>query len=352
MMHAMQIVEFGKPLKLNTYDTPVPQGAEVLVRIGSSGVCHSDLHIWEGFFDLGMGKRLEVISRGMKLPHTLGHEIAGEVTAVGPDAKGTRVGQRAIVYPWIGCGTCAACKAGDELLCPQPRQLGTRRDGGYADYVIVPDAKYLVDYGNVPQELACTYACSGITAYSAIKKAMVTRGGLKRLLLIGAGGVGLAGVAVARAVTDAEIVVADIDDAKLKAALETGAHRTINPRSADAVRQLVESTGGGVDAAIDFVGAPTSFQYGVDTLRRGGSMTVVGLFGGDTPLSLAGLPLRMLTVQGSYVGSLDDLKELMTLVREGKVKPLPYSTRPLAQASEVLDELKAGKVTGRVILKP
>ncbi len=349
-MRAMQIVEFGKPLKLNTYETPRPQGGEVLVRIGSSGVCHSDLHIWEGFFDLGMGKKLEVITRGMKLPHTLGHEIAGEVVAVGPDVKGVRIGQRAVVYPWIGCGQCAVCQAGDEVLCPTPRQLGTRKDGGYADHVMVPDAKYLVDYGNVPEELACTYACSGITAYAAIKKAMAVRGGLKKLLLIGAGGVGLAGVAIAKAVTGAEVIVADIDDGKLKAARETGADRTINSRLPGAVKELVDA--GGVDAAIDFVGAPSSVQFAIDALRRGGSLTIVGLFGGDTPLSLAGMPLRALTIQGSYVGSLEDLRELMALVREGKVPPLPFSTRPLEGAYDALEELKAGKVVGRVILKP
>ncbi len=349
-MRAMQIVEFGKPLKLNTYDNPKPQGSEVLVRIGSSGVCHSDLHIWEGFFDLGMGKKLEVITRGMKLPHTLGHEIAGEVAAVGPDAKDVRVGQRFVVYPWIGCGNCQACTSGDELLCIQPRQLGTRRDGGYADHVMVPHPKYLVDYGNVPQELACTYACSGITAYSAIKKAQATRGGLKKLLLIGAGGVGLAGVAVAKAMCNAEIIVADIDDTKLKAAKETGADRVVNPKTPETVAKLVAE--GGVDAAIDFVGAPSSLQFAVDSVRRGGSVTVVGLFGGDTPLSIAGLPLRMLTLQGSYVGSLEDLRELMALVREGRVPPLPFSTRPLEGAYDALEELKAGKVVGRVILKP
>lgn len=350
-MRAMQIVEFGKPLQLNTYDDPVPQGSEVLVRIGASGVCHSDLHIWEGFFDLGGGKRLEVISRGMKLPHTLGHEIAGEVIAAGPQAEGVRPGQRFVVYPWIGCGTCAACQADDELLCAMPRQLGTRRDGGYADRVIVPHPRYLVDYGNVPQELACTYACSGITAYSAIKKAQQVKN-LRRLLLVGAGGVGLAGVAVARAIFDGEIVVADIDEKKLEAARTTGADRTIDAKAPGAAQSLIEMTGGGADAAIDFVGAPSSFQFAVDSLRRGGSLTVVGLFGGDAPLSIAGLPLRMLTIQGSYVGTLEDLRELMALVRSGKVKPLPYSTRPLEAATAVLEELKAGKVLGRVILTP
>ena len=204
------------------------QGGEVLVKILSAGVCHSDLHLWEGFFDLGMGQKLDISTRGMKLPFTLGHEIAGEVAAVGPDVKDVRVGQRFVVFPWIGCGTCAFCKDGDELLCPTPRTLGTRRDGGYADHVIVPHPRYLVDHGNTPIDLACTYACSGLTAYSAIRRAQKIKN-MKKLLIVGAGGVGLAGLEVARAIHDGEIWVADIDETKLKIAREHGAHRTFNP---------------------------------------------------------------------------------------------------------------------------
>src|SRR6185436_13646502 len=116
-MRAMQIVDYGKPLKLNSYADPKPQGEEVIVRIQSSGVCHSDLHIWEGYFDLGGGKKLEMAARGLKLPHTLGHEIAGEVAAIGPNVKRAKVGQRYVVFPWIGCGTCSFCQADEELLC-------------------------------------------------------------------------------------------------------------------------------------------------------------------------------------------------------------------------------------------
>jgi D-arabinose 1-dehydrogenase-like Zn-dependent alcohol dehydrogenase len=348
-MRAMQIVEFAKPLKLNSYDTPSPQGSEVLVKIVSSGVCHSDLHIWEGFFDLGMGQRLDVSKRGMSLPFTLGHEIAGEVAAIGPDVTDVRIGQRFVVFPWIGCGTCAACKDGDELLCPTPRTLGTRRNGGYADHVIVPHPRYLVDHGNTPIDLACTYACSGLTAYSAIRRAQKIKN-MKKLLIIGAGGVGLAGLEVARAVHDGEIWVADIDDAKLKIAQEHGAHQTFNPTNSEIAAKIVAD--GGADAAIDFVGAPTSYKFAFQTVRRGGKVVMVGLFGGDSPLSLASMPMRMLTIEGSYVGNLDELHELMALVRNGKVQPIPYSTRPLEAANDVLDELKAGKVVGRVVLRP
>ncbi len=348
-MRAMQIVEFAKPLKLNNYATPAPKGSEVLIKILSAGVCHSDLHLWEGFFDLGMGQKLDVSTRGMKLPFTLGHEIAGEVAAIGPDVKDVRVGQRFVVFPWIGCRTCAFCNDGEELLCPTPRTLGTRRDGGYADHVIVPHPRYLVDHGNTPIDLACTYACSGLTAYSAIRRTQKIKN-MKKLLIIGAGGVGLAGLEVARAIHDGEIWVADIDDAKLKIAREHGAHRTFNPKDPETAAKIAAD--GGADSAIDFVGAPASYKFAFQTVRRGGKLVMVGLFGGDSPLSLASMPMRMLTIEGSYVGNLEELHELMALVRNGKVQPMPYSTRPLEAANDVLEELKAGKIVGRVVLRP
>lgn len=348
-MRAMQIVEFAKPLKLNNYATPAPKGSEVLIKILSAGVCHSDLHLWEGFFDLGMGQKLDVSTRGMKLPFTLGHEIAGEVAAIGSGVKDVRVGQRFVVFPWIGCGTCAFCNDGEELLCPTPRTLGTRRDGGYADHVIVPHPRYLVDHGNTPIDLACTYACSGLTAYSAIRRTQKIKN-MKKLLIIGAGGVGLAGLEVARAIHDGEIWVADIDDAKLKIAREHGAHRTFNPKDPEIAAKITGD--GGADSAIDFVGAPASYKFAFQTVRRGGKVVMVGLFGGDSPLSLASMPMRMLTIEGSYVGNLEELHELMALVRSGKVQPMPYSTRPLEAANDVLEELKAGKIVGRVVLRP
>jgi D-arabinose 1-dehydrogenase-like Zn-dependent alcohol dehydrogenase len=348
-MRAMQIVEFAKPLKLNNYATPTPKGSEVLIKILSAGVCHSDLHLWEGFFDLGMGQRLDVSTRGMKLPFTLGHEIAGEVAAIGPEVNDVRVGQRFVVFPWIGCGTCAFCNDGEELLCPTPRTLGTRRDGGYADHVIVPHPRYLVDHGNTPIDLACTYACSGLTAYSAIRRTQKTKN-MRKLLIIGAGGVGLAGLEVARAIHDGEIWVADIDEAKLEIARQHGADRTFNPKDPEITGKIAAD--GGADAAIDFVGAPASYKFAFQTVRRGGKVVMVGLFGGDSPLSLASMPMRMLTIEGSYVGNLEELHELMALVRNGKVQPMPYSTRPLEAANDVLEELKAGKIVGRVVLRP
>ncbi len=134
-MRSFQVCVCGQPLQLNTQPTPKPTGSEVLLKVLAAGVCHSDLHLSDGYFDLGGGKRLSVVDRGMKLPVTLGHENVGEVVAVGPWAKGVKVGDRRLVDPWMGCGECGVCKRGDEQLCTKPRSLGVFQPGGYSDYL-------------------------------------------------------------------------------------------------------------------------------------------------------------------------------------------------------------------------
>ncbi|MFO1350662.1 MAG: alcohol dehydrogenase catalytic domain-containing protein [Gammaproteobacteria bacterium] len=205
-MYSQQIVAWGQPLEGRIIPTPLPQGTEVLVRVSACGICHSDLHIWEGGFNLGGGKMIRMAERNVKLPLTLGHEIVGSVAALGPDAKGVEIGAQRVVFPWIGCGTCEVCQRGEELLCNNPRTPGTRRDGGYSDHVIVPHPRYLIDYTGVPAELACTYACSGITAYSALKKAVAVVGVNDHLLIIGTGGVGLAGVHLASSMIKGKVI--------------------------------------------------------------------------------------------------------------------------------------------------
>jgi len=350
-MRAMQIVEFGKPLELREYETPQPTGKEVLVRVTACGVCHSDLHLWSGEFDLGGGEVMRLADRGMKLPFTMGHEPLGTVEQLGPDADGVAVGESYIVYPWIGCGECAVCERGDELLCLAPQVIGTRVDGGYADYVIVPDAKYLIDYSGVPQDLACTYACSGLTAYSALRKV----GELTEddyVMTIGAGGVGLSAVHFADAVTPAKILTADIDGTKRASARQVGAFDTIDNSEPDAVQKVLELTGGGAAATIDFVGRPETSRFGVDCLRKGGRQIQVGLYGEKAGIPLPFFPLKMLSMIGSYVGSLEEMHELMALVKAGKVPPIPVEARPLEAVNSALDDLTAGDVLGRVVVKP
>ncbi|MDP6709522.1 MAG: alcohol dehydrogenase, partial [Alphaproteobacteria bacterium] len=336
-MRAMQIIEWGKPLELREYPTPEPQGKEVLVRVTACGVCHSDLHIWSGHFDLGGGERLDIEARGVTPPFTMGHEPLGTVEALGPEAEGVAVGESYIVYPWIGCGACEHCQDADtELLCATPRVIGTRVDGGYADYVIVPDAKYLVDYTGVSQDLACTYACSGLTAYSALRKI----GELTAddyLVTIGAGGVGLSAVHFASAVTPAKVITADVDGTKRAAARQVGAHDTIDNAEAGAVEKALEMTGGGAAATIDFVGRPETSRFGVDILRKGGRQVQVGLYGEKATVPLPFFPLKMISMIGSYVGSLNEMHELMALVKAGRVPPIPVEARPLEAVNSALD---------------
>ena len=132
-MISYDVAQFGAPLRRFERPTPRPQGTEVLVRTLAAGVCHSDLHLWEGGYDLGSAGRLSVADRGVSLPLTMGHEIAGEVGALGPAAAGVTVGGKYLVFPWIGCGECAVCRSGDEQLCLKPRFLGIYRSGGYGD---------------------------------------------------------------------------------------------------------------------------------------------------------------------------------------------------------------------------
>jgi len=313
-------------------------------------VCHSDVHLHDGYFDLGGGNRLDM-ARSVQPPRTLGHEIAGTVVAAGPEAQGVQPGQRFVAFPWIGCGTCALCSAGKEHLCPAGRNLGVGRDGGFATHVLVPHPRYLVDFAPLAEEQACTYACSGLTAYSALKKIEPLRAG-DPLLVIGAGGVGLSGVRLARHLFDTAPIVAEVDHAKWDLAREAGAAEVIDPNADGALRALLKATGGGVAAALDFVGAGPSFAFGLGALRKEGRLVSVGLLGGSTAIVPAMLALKAVSVVGSYVGSLQELQELMAIARRGVLPELPVTPRPLADANATLDELRAGQVRGRNVLRP
>lgn len=333
----------GAPLVEVESDTPVPSGTEVLVKTLACGVCHSDIHLHDGGFELGGGKRLEVGREG----HVLGHEIYGEVVAVGPDAEGVKVGDRRVVYPWIGCGECAVCQRGDEQLCTPGRALGIIVNGGFASHVMIPHAKYLFDKGDVADSLAATYACSGLTAYGAIKKLGELAEG-DEVVIIGAGGVGMMAIQIAKALGMDPIVV-DIDPAKLEAAQQLGVSQTYDSSQMDTAKAIRKATGGAY-AALDFVGAEASVNYGLTTLRKGGMLVVVGLYGGALTMPIPFLPMNARIIQGSYVGSPEDMAALMAMVREGKIAPIEIHERPLAEASDALADLKAGKVKGRQVL--
>ncbi len=350
-MRSQVIVEFGTPLKSVEAETPVPQGSEVLLKIGNCGVCHSDVHIQDGYFDLGGGNKLALAN--IKLPHTMGHEIEGEVVALGPDAKGVKIGERRAAFPWIGCGECPACLRGEENYCARSRSLGCSPGvpGGFASHVLVPHAKYLIDYGKTPPALAATYMCSGLTAFSAMKK-VGKLGPADEIVVLGCGGVGMMGVQFAKALYGKGPLAADIDEGRLAAAKKAGAKAAHNTKDSGAVKQLVADTKGGAYAVVDFVGSEASFAFGNAVVRRGGKIIIVGLFGGAMGMPLPMFPMRALTIQGSFVGSLEETNEMMSLVRAGKVDPIPVQTRGLDEATKTLDDLRQGKITGRVVLTP
>jgi alcohol dehydrogenase, propanol-preferring len=351
-MRSYDVIDFGAPLEARERPTPKPAGSEVLLRMLAAGVCHSDLHIWEGWYDLGGGKRLTVKDRGMVPPLTMGHEIVGEVVAFGPEATGVKVGDRRLAHPWIGCGSCAVCRRGEEQLCAAPRFLGVHKPGGYADHVMVPHPRYLLDLGRLTPAQAAPYACSGITAFGALKRVGEAIFREQPIMVIGAGGLGLMCLSLLKAMGGRGAIVADIDAKKREAAMSAGALAAIDAAAPDAVKQAQAAAKEGIGAAIDFVGAQATAKLGIDAIARGGKYVIVGLFGGDITLSLPLLPMRAITVQGSYVGSLAEMKELLALVATGKVPPVPISERRLEDAYRVLEDLKAGRIVGRAVLKP
>ena len=339
-MHRQSLIEYAAPLQATEAPTPTPQGTEVLLRVTHCGVCHSDLHLQDGYFDLGGGQKLDV--RGSRqLPFTFGHEIAGTVEAAGPDAQGVDKNKRYAAFPWIGCGKCGLCARGDEHICNAPRALGITVDGGYATHVLVPHPRYLIDADGVAPEFAGALMCSGLTGYSAIKKAMpYLRVG--PLMIVGLGGVGMMGLQFARAMTDKPIFVADIDASKREAALKLGAAEAFDPAEPGARKAIAKASGGGVGAAVDFAGSDKSLAFAHAPVAKGGAAIVVGLFGGSFSLPVPMFPLRALTIMGSYVGSM----------AEAKVAQIPMEKRPLDQTNRSLDELRAGKVVGRIVVTP
>jgi D-arabinose 1-dehydrogenase-like Zn-dependent alcohol dehydrogenase len=351
-MRSFQVCQCGAPLQMNEAEAPTPTGTQVLLKMLAAGVCHSDLHIWDGYYEIGGGKKLMLADRGIKLPLTMGHENVGEVVAVGPDAKGVKVGDVRLVNPWMGCGTCKVCLRGDENLCLKSQNVGVFSQGGYATHMLVPSHRHLFDIGNLTPEQAAPLACSGVTAFSALKKIDPATLREEAVVIIGAGGVGLMGVTLAKKMGAQKVVIVDIDAGKREAGLKAGATAAVDGGAADAVAQIQAACGGGAWSVIDFVGSSQTVALAVASIIKGGSVIVVGLFGGDVTVPTPYLPMRAMTLRGSYVGSQSDIAELLDLVKRTGMPPVPIKTRRLEEVNATLNDLRAGKIVGRVVLTP
>jgi alcohol dehydrogenase, propanol-preferring len=351
-MKAARIVKLNEPLQVQELQTPTPKGTQILVKVQSVGVCHSDVHVWEGYYEGIGGQPLKTTDRGVKYPVTPGHEIAGIVEGLGEQVEGFSKNERVLIYPWIGEGLCPACRIGEENLCDKPRSLGIYTDGGYAQYVLVPSYKYLVKIGNdMDTDTSAPLACAGLTSYGAVKNANLKPD--DNVVIVGTGGLGLMAIQLAKAITGAKIIAMDIDDQKLDVAKKNGADITINSKKEDPVKAIMELTDKlGADAVIDFVNASKTVETDMQFLRRRARLVLVGLFGGELKLSLVMMPTRAYRLIGSYTGTLSDLIELVSLAERGVIKPVVSNRFTLDQATEALTMLNKGKIIGRGVINP
>ena len=331
-------------------DDPIPSGTEVIVKTTHCGLCHSDLHLWEGEYNLGGGKTMNILDRGVSFPRAPSHEIVGTVVALGPDATGVAVGDTRIVYPWIGCGTCDRCVAGEENMCATMKPIGVITHGGMAEKVVVPHPRYLVDPGTIEPGLAATYACSGITVNGAIRKLEIVNPETP-VVLIGAGGLGLTAVAMLRAKDHHSVIVVDVNASKRQSALDAGASAFVDGRTDDLSAALRQAAGGPVQYAIDFVNNDNTARAVFNSLGKGGRMVLVGVAGGELTLSLASMIFVPRAIMGTAMGSIQDLKDVVELANTGKLKPTPTERMPIDQVNNAFDKLARGEATGRIILE-
>ena len=350
-MKSYQVIESGEPIKEVELDIPKPEGNQVLVKTIACGVCHTDIHIHDGFFDVGNGQKM---ASRLKQPLTMGHEIFGEVVDIGEGVKDVEIGKKFVVYPWIGCGECDSCIENNEHECGPftAQNLGVSVDGGYGEFVLVKDSKYLFDAGDTPDELAGSYACRGLTAYSALKKAN-PKPNDKKLVIISAGGLGLLAVKIAQAAFNVKPIVVDIDDAKLAIAKAAGASEVINSMHEGAKERIMELTGGGATAVIDYVGAEASVKFGYDLFgfNKNGLYVLVGMLGGKFEVQLPLMTFSSRTLKGAYLGSIQEMAELMELVKAGKIEIDVEEVRHISRVNDNIADSKTGRIKELVCLE-
>jgi propanol-preferring alcohol dehydrogenase len=330
---------------------PAPEGSSVLLRVLRAGVCHTDTHLREGGYDLGSKGMMNMKDRGIEYPMVLGHEIVGIVEQVGEAVDTVRPGDVRLIYPWIGCGECRQCRSGHDNSCATGGNLGVARHGGYAEYVLVPDAKYLVDIDGLDPSWAATLACSGLTAHSAVDRILPLEPD-EPVVVFGAGGLGLTAIAILRARGHRAICAVDRADQNLSLARDMGASATVLSGSDTTARDVRRAVGGPAGAVIDFVNNGATATLAFEVLAKAGIMVQVGLFGGEFTVPTALLALRMIRVEGSFVGTLDQLRDLVRIAQTGQIPTIPIAERALsaAEVTRALDELTAGGVAGRIVL--
>ena len=336
-MKAAIVHAFGKPLAIDDVPVPTPGPGEVLVKVMASGVCHTDLHAAEGDWPVKP-----------RLPFIPGHEAVGIVAALGAGVRGLKEGDP-VGVPWLhdACGCCEHCTTGWETLCEDQHNTGYSCDGGYAEYVIA-DAAYVGRLPENPDFVAMApILCAGVTTYKGLKETEARPG--EWVAISGIGGLGHVAVQYAKAM-GLHVAALDVDESKLALASRLGADLTVNCSEEGAIEQLVKQTGGMHGVLVTAVSTP-AFGQALEIVRRRGTVALVGLPPGDFPMPIFPVVLKRITVRGSIVGTRQDLAESIAFAVEGKVKA-NVSVEPLEQVNDVLARLDAGKVEGRVVLRP
>ncbi|MFI5057303.1 MAG: alcohol dehydrogenase catalytic domain-containing protein [Candidatus Acidiferrales bacterium] len=338
-MKAAVLHEFKKPLVIEEVTRPAPGPGEVLIEVEACGVCHSDLHVADGDW-----KQLAGI---VKKPLILGHEIVGRVVEKGATVHDLQLGDR-VGVPWLHwtCGVCEFCRGGNENLCIKQAITGVTVDGGYAEFAKAPASHAMKIPSNLPPKEVAPLFCAGVTVFRALKHAKILAG--QRLAVFGVGGLGHLAIQIGCGL-GAEVAAIDISDEKLAQAELLGASHTLNAASSDVAKELRGK--GGVHVAIVTSAAKTAYAMAFYSLRPTGTLLVVGLPAEDIcfpPIMMAAGEVR---IQATAVGTRDDLREVLAMAAAGKVR-CQVTSRPLAQANEVLEDLRHGRIAGRVVLTP
>jgi propanol-preferring alcohol dehydrogenase len=336
-MKAAVLREIGKPITMEEIEIPTPKAGEVLIKVEACGVCHSDLHLADGDWDL-----LKPIT---KVPLILGHEVAGEIAAVGEGVSQSRVGDR-VGVPWIywTCGECEFCKEGRETLCVKQKITGCTVDGGFAEYMIAPETHAAPLPKVLSSAEAAPLLCAGLTVYKAMKSAGVKSG--QRMAVFGVGGLGHLAIQIARAM-NVQVAAIDVTDEKLEFAKSLGAEWTVNGAT-EQVHKRMRAIGG-AHVALVTSAIPAVYETALRCLRRGGTMAVVGMANDPFKASPVSLISGETRIVASAVGTRDDLKELFELVTRFPIR-CRIHTQPLDTIGDAFDQLKRGAVTGRIVL--
>jgi alcohol dehydrogenase, propanol-preferring len=339
LMRAIVLNEIGKPVTLQDVPKPSPGPGQVLVRVEACGVCHSDVHLAEGDWDL-----LRPIT---KTPLILGHEVAGTVAELGEGVTELGVGDR-VGVPWIHwtCGECEFCREGRETLCLKQKVTGCMVDGGFAEYLLAPATHAVPLPASLTSAEAAPLLCAGLTVYKALKASGIQPG--QRLAVFGAGGLGHLAIQIARA-TGVQVGAIDVNDDKLEFAKSHGAEWTVNSTT-EAVHKRCRSMGG-VHVAMVTAAHPSAYETALRCLRRGGTVAVVGMANEPFKVSAVSLVSGETRIVASAVGTREDLRELFALVEKHPIR-CTIETRPLDQITQIFGELKRGEVRGRLVLTP